>query len=168
MSWSVTEIAALAAKAARGAGAPPAQAARFGQAAACHLAAGREAGTLSRALDALPKGPIMVLPLVLDEAASAAWSGGVQVFTLPGGLPTDLLESYVSAMPYNTTLKRSGDERMRLTLDVARPRGAKVSGRIDGCDALIEALSRLAERTFVPESEVSRTAGAGAGLNDND
>jgi hypothetical protein len=62
MTWSEAEILALATKAARGARAPPEQAARFGQAAVAHLHAGRGEPALIAALDALPGGPILTHP----------------------------------------------------------------------------------------------------------
>lgn len=69
MSFSVNETQMLAQKAARGAGAHPAQAAHFGRAAVCHLAAGRDPGDLLAALDALPEGPIQTLPFAPDRSA---------------------------------------------------------------------------------------------------
>lgn len=168
MNWSVTEIAALAAKAARGAGAPPAQAARFGQATACHLAARRDARSVTQALEALPSGPIMMLPVVLDAAMAQAWDGSGGVLSLPGGMADDLVESYLAALPCEARLHCSETGRLSVTLDITRLRGAGICGRIDAEDAFIEDLARLAARTFVPETEASRTGGAGAGLDDND
>jgi hypothetical protein len=45
---------------------------------------------------------------------------------------------------------------------------APVTGAQDMNDAVWGALSDLAMRTYVPSSDASRTAGAGAGLTDND
>jgi len=61
---SCNEIEGLAQKAARGGGAYPAQAAHFGRAVVCHLAAGRDAGPVIEALRALPGGVIQTSPLV--------------------------------------------------------------------------------------------------------
>jgi hypothetical protein len=168
MSWSVTEIAALAAKAARGAGAPPAQAARFGQAAARHLAVCRDSRSLTQALEALPSGPIMLLPVVLDAAVAQAWDGSGQVVSLPAGMADDLVESYLAVLPFEASLQRSDSGRVSVRLEVACPLGGGICGRIKAEDAFIEDLARLAARTFVPETDASRSRGAGAGLDDND
>ncbi|MGX9357101.1 hypothetical protein ACS3SW_18605 [Roseobacteraceae bacterium S113] len=63
MSYSCTETLALATKAARGAGCPPAQAARFGQALLHHLGQGRSERAVTDALAALPAGPLLTLAL---------------------------------------------------------------------------------------------------------
>lgn len=63
MTHSVNELQSLAQKAARGAGAYPAQAAHFGRAVAYHLAAQRDSRALQDALAALPAGPIQTLPM---------------------------------------------------------------------------------------------------------
>lgn len=67
MTFSVNEIQMLAQKAARGAGAHPAQAAHFGRAVVCHLAAGRAGADLTAALDTLPDGPIQTLPFAPEQ-----------------------------------------------------------------------------------------------------
>ncbi|WP_425038213.1 DUF3726 domain-containing protein [Primorskyibacter sp. S187A] len=126
MSHSVNEIEALATKAARGAGAPPAQAAKFGQAAVRHLAASRAEAALIDALQALPGGPILQFALRPDRAHP-------------------LGQSYAEAQ--------------------AR---AAMPARLAPSKALLDALAPLAHKTYVPASEASRTAGAGAGLTDND
>lgn len=166
MSWSVSEIMALAGKAARGAGAPPAQAARFGQAAVVHLTAARDAARLSAALEALPEGPILAYPLALDRALSDAGQG------LPAALPdlqqNALLVSFVEALPFQASLQVAGEDGLRLRVDLSAPRPRGVPRRITGCDGLIAQMTKLAERTYVPESDSSRRAGAGARLTDND
>ena len=62
----------LAQKAARGAGAHPAQAAHFGRAVVYHLAAARDEADLIAALDALPSGPIQVLPFASEDSPLGA------------------------------------------------------------------------------------------------
>ena len=166
VSWSVTEIAALAGKAARGAGAPPAQAARFGAVVAAHLANEKSAEDLMRALNALPSGEIVALPLALDAALASLATGGPAVLELVSN--TSLLESYVGQLPFAAHVSETPDGRVCLHADLTKPRAATAPGRVSGCDDLVARMETLAERTFVPETEASRAAGAGAGLSDND
>ncbi|AVL51273.1 hypothetical protein CEP88_00495 [Roseobacter denitrificans] len=166
MNWSATEITALASKAARGAGAPPLQAARFGQAAAVHLTAARPPDALAQALDCLPGGPILEYPLALDAALSTARTDGCAVVV--SVTQDSLLDSYVAALPFTAHTECMQDGAIRLVVDFAKPRPRNQALRITGCDALVARMSDLAARTFVPESAASRSAGAGAGLTDND
>ena len=166
MTWSAAEIWALGTKAARGAGAPPAQAARFGQVAPHHLMTGRDATLLGAALDALPDGPVLSFPLAVDRALIALAQEGEAVVQ---GVPFDaLLQSYVDTLPFEVAVTQTGHDRLVLKGNLAVPRAAVTLKRIVGCDALIDQMQRLAARTFVPESHVSRRSGAGAGLTDND
>ena len=93
MSRSSNEVMGLAAKAARGAGAPPAQAAQFGAAAAAHLGAGREIDVLVAALAVLPDGPIMTLPLDIARIAETAQDGLATGVVAADDVP--LVASYV-------------------------------------------------------------------------
>lgn len=163
MNLSVNEVMSLAARAARGAGAPPAQAAAFGRAAMFHLAAGRAAGTLTAALESLPQGPILTLPLdfirVLTEDCSE--------IPLPPDVATELVQSYAEAQPFLTTLHPEGPQ-MQITVDRKSPSPGPAISRITMSEDLFTFLNHLAARILVPESEASRIAGAGAGLTDND
>lgn len=162
MSWSVAEVTALASKAARGGGAPAGQAARFGQVAALHLGAERAPAELAQALDALPDGPILTYPLSLDAALGQLAQDETAVHV---ALPVDgLMHSYVQALPFAAQLTADG----RLELDVTQIAAPVAGTRISDCDDVIERMVRLAERTYVPESDSSRQSGAGAGLLDND
>lgn len=166
LSWSAAEVSALGTKAARGAGAPPAQAARFGQVVSLHLMTGRDATDLSAALDALPAGPILDHPLTLDRAMIAAEKGEAAELV---DVPFDaLLQSYVEALPFAAEVVRAGPDRLIFRCDLAAPRVPPVLKRICGCDALITQMECLAACTLVPESDLSRLSGAGAGLTDND
>ncbi|QJF50511.1 hypothetical protein [Roseobacter ponti] len=164
MTWSVAEITALASKAARGAGAPAWQAARFGQAAALHLRYGRPATELDAALSELPGGPAMDLPLALDAALAAAAPEAVVMSDAPPGL----LQSYVDALPCRATATAGEAGVWQLRTEPGTPRERPVPGRISCADALIAQMTALAEKTYVPETDASRAAGAGAGLTDND
>ncbi|MFK7765199.1 MAG: hypothetical protein AB8B62_18185 [Roseobacter sp.] len=162
MSWSTAEVMALAQKAARGGGAPAGQAARFGSVAALHLGKARSTDDLARALDALPEGPILTYPLALDAALGQCTAGTGAVHL---SKPVDtLMHSYADALPFWADLTSAG----KLTLDVTAPKTPASLNRITGCDDLIERMTQLAERTYVPESDSSRTSGAGAGVLDND
>jgi len=159
---SVNEVMTLAAKAARGAGAPPAQAAQFGAAAAVHLGAGREIDPLEQALAALPEGPVILLPLALMRIAEQGQGGHIS------GTVTDadpaLLQSYLEALPYAARLADGGLVELYLSRPSARPRLTRIALP----DHLFDDWNRLAARLLVPESEASRLSGAGAGLSDND
>lgn len=160
MTRSLNEVMTLATKAARGAGAPPAQAARFGQAAVAHLCAGRAPDDLDQALAALPDGPIVVLPLALARVCETP--DGTGAFD-DAGWP-NLARSYVEALPFAAILNADGI----LQVDTGRPAPQMVVHRCNIDAAQIAAWNALASRTLVPESEASRLAGAGAGLTDND
>ena len=157
---------ALAAKAARGAGAPPAQAADFGRAAACHLTAGRLVNDLTSALNMLPTGPILELPLalrrILTDYQDKTATGSLSVKNYP-----QLVQSYIDFLPFAHVQSQEGD-LLTLTLDLGTRTKRQAAARIDLPDDLAVTLNQLAARTFVPETEASRTAGAGAGLTDND
>lgn len=166
LSWSAAEVLALGTKAARGAGAPPLQAARFGQVAALHLMNGREEALLAAALDHLPDGPILTHPLALDRAVIALAEGEVAELT---NVSFDaLLLSYLDTLPFEVVAKKSESGAIHLDGDLTVPRAPPTLSRISGCDALMDQFHRLAARTLVPESDLSRSSGAGAGLSDND
>lgn len=168
MSWSQTEITALATKAARGAGAPPGQAARFGKAAAVHLARGRNASELEQALATLPSGPIMCFAVDVERLLLARAGAGEISIDLNAQTPLALLESYLDALPFDVCLTEVAPNSLRVTLVDASLKTHGPPERISGCDPLIARMMELAAQTFVPESDASRRAGAGAGLSDND
>ncbi len=165
MSWSANEVQALATKAARGGGAPAGQAATFGRASVCHLIGGGAPDDLTDALNALPDGPILDLPLalavLLEQAANDKVKGHI-----PCQTPL-LAQSYVKTMPFAHQTKMTGaGVDVVFQLDTPAPRGALK--RLDVPQDLVTLMTTLAARTFVPESDASRLAGAGAGLTDND
>ena len=164
MSWSTAEITTLAAQAARGAGAPPGQAARFGQVAAVHLTAARDPSDLERALRDLPQGAILTYPLALDRALTKAVKRGDPVrCDLPPGA---LAQSYVAALPFATELVwQTGAWALRVSPD---PPARAAPRRITGCAALMALMKSHAAQILVPDSAASQATGAGAGLTDND
>ncbi|NNE51136.1 MAG: hypothetical protein HKN30_01890 [Sulfitobacter sp.] len=164
MTRSANEVMSLSSKAARGAGAPPEQAALFGRAALCHLAAAREAETLRRALEALPGGPILSLPpafIVLQEEAAEAPGAELPA---PAADPA-LIQSYAEAQPFLTTVIAAS---RRLTTDLNTPSPRLPAHRIALPKELAERMQALAARLLVPDTAASRLGGAGAGLTDND
>jgi hypothetical protein len=162
MTRSMNEVMVLASKAARGAGAPPAQAAQFGAAAVVHLANDGERQDLHNALAALPEGPIISLPLEITRIAETARGGKAIGRIVADG--TALLQSYVSTLPYQAQLLQ-GDE---IHLDLTKPAARLPVQRIDLPEDTYAEWNALAARLLVPESEASRLSGAGAGLSDND
>ncbi|MEH6519714.1 hypothetical protein [Sulfitobacter sp.] len=162
MTRSMNEVMALATKAARGAGAPPAQAALFGAAAVAHLANGKELQDLHSALAALPDGPIISLPLDITRVAETARAGKATGRAAAGR--TALLQSYISTLPYQAELSQGGG----IHLDLTKPAARIAVRRIDLPADINAQWSALAARLLVPESEASRLSGAGAGLSDND
>ena len=166
MNTSWNEVSALAAKAARGAGAPPAQAVEFGRATALHLAKGRAEGDIRAALNALPSGPILDVPLALQTVLSDRKEQAAQGH-VPAANQMDLVCSYIECLPFANTYQR-GTDRVVITLDLTKPAPRVVPSRINlGLDLYYD-MQTLAARTFVPETEASRLSGAGAGLTDND
>lgn len=159
VSRSANEVEVLAAKAARGAGAGPAQAAQFGAAAVRHLAQGRDIAALDAALDALPAGPILHVPLDIARIAEGARARGVLA-----DAQSPLAQSYVEALRWHAVLAADGT----LTLDLGRPAVRCALPRFDLPQDVAARWEALAARLLVPESAASRLKGAGAGLSDND
>lgn len=163
MSRSANEVMTLAAKAARGGGAPPAQAAIFGRAALRHLSADRGEQVLMQALDALPAGPIITLPRFFVELAEQAVEGRAQ-----GMLPAQPLAlSYAEAQSYMCEVTQVS-EKLTVTADLTKPADRPVLKRIVLSDTFLLQLEKLGAKLLVPESDASRLSGAGAGLTDND
>lgn len=165
MTRSANEVMGLATKAARGAGAPPAQAAEFGRAMVRHMYAGRDLDYLSRALDDLPKGPIMDFPVAFArviESNAVPARGQVEA---SAWLP--LAQSYADALPYAATVNVMGNV-LDITVDLHNPAAKTSLGRFVLPDTMLDKMNALSARILVPESDASRLGGAGAGLTDND
>lgn len=163
MICSANEVMTLATKAARGGGAPPAQATQFGQAALAHLIAKRDIVLLSNALKELPSGPILTHPLLFQKFFETTKDGLMET-ELPH---SDLLLSYLDALPYDATaLTKEGRLQIRLQRTI-RSSGLPVS-RVNLPKMLVDQMQTLAAKTLVPETATSRRSGAGAGLTDND
>lgn len=166
MILSANELVALATKAARGAGAPPQQAADFGRAALCHFQRGRAPQHLRAALDALPGGPILDVPLGVTRIIEGAdCAEAIGVLTLD--VPVDLLQSYLDALPYAVETKPS-NAGLSVVVSLETPTPAASAVRITLPGGLASRMGELAARLLVPDTAASRASGAGAGLTDND
>lgn len=163
VTLSANEVLNLAAKAARGAGAPPAQAAAFGRAAVAFLLAGHDPADLSEALADLPGGPVIALPLEIHRIMETADAGQAAGPFSDQGYPR-LAAAYIAVLPFEAHL----DASCRLNMRLDRPANRHASGRIALSDARVAEWSAYAARLLVPETAASRQAGAGAGLTDND
>lgn len=117
------------------------------------------------ALDALPAGPVIDYALAVDDALVRA--GQAPVMWAPASNET-LMQSYIDALPFLTSLEISETGVQFLTIDFHKPHEKHPPKRIPTCEPLLSRMMALAENTFVPESKASRQAGAGAGLDDND
>lgn len=174
MKRSLNEISGMVAKAARGAGVPLGHCDDIG-AAAAHLAA-TDPLRLDCVIGAL-SGPHV--PVDMDGArfrnARAAMAGPIAIDAILAGAEEVTLENI---------------DAPRLVLAMCAARGVAVAQRSEGTDLILNAkneavtppaassvtvsdlswdqLSTLAAKTYVPATEASRLAGAGAGLTDND
>ncbi len=172
MTRSANEISGLACKAAIGAGFPPAQAQSFGDAVAVHLAADREAEVLSRALDDVSDSPILRLPLLMDDVLRMMRIAGPEMALTVQPGDEVLVLSYAALLPVGVIsceVDTEGDlPKLNLVVDPAQSTRAALPPRITAPEALVDKLSALAAKTYVPASAASRSAGAGAGDIDND
>jgi hypothetical protein len=174
MTHSATEIMALAQKAARGAGFPADQAEKFGRAAALHLGAGRDPGPLVEALANPEDSPILRLPLLMDDVLRAVALAGPEVALSLHPGDEGLALSYARWLPMRLVhcgLRPAEDgaqARLEITADASVPARPSLPPRIPVPQDLFDLFTRLAAKTYVPASDASRAAGAGAGDIDND
>ena len=161
MNLSANQIIATTLKAARGAGFPMAQASQFATAAAQHLIEGRSQEDISQALIHMEASPIYTLPTTLDEVCL----NGSQ--SVPNALLPDLIASYVETAPFQAQCIRAGGTILIKHIS-DRPPTKTVATRVEMSPTLWAHLNKLAAKTYVPASDASRLAGAGAGLTDND
>lgn len=164
VSRSLNEIATLAAKAARGAGFGPAQADRFGQALLYHLAAARDPDQMTGALAEAPKGPIHEGALLCRLLQQHRTFPGV--LRLPLTLPETVARSYAATVPHpwSATLRATAGDGF----EFAPFTPPSLPERLDLPRMTQTLLNRYARRIYVANTDASRSAGAGAGLTDND
>lgn len=175
MILSANEISALVVKAARGAGVPLGCAEDLGAAAGL-LAAWGALGEVCLALDrpltklspaAEMKDPCLAImgPAMID----AVWCEGQPI------LVTDcensrVMEALVQvAQTAGARVKCTQcDEGLRIEPCSEAPQVASKLGPFEVDAQTLDALNAWAAKTYVPATEASRLAGAGAGLTDND
>jgi hypothetical protein len=166
VTLSGNEVVALATSAARGGGAPPGQAAEFGRATLCHLSAGRGPDDLIHALNALPDGPVLEVPLamarIMDDAKDDVAAGVMAL-----AAPADLVDSYLDAQPFHVA-RAPGPDGLAVTFSLQAPARLALAGRIALPDGLTGLMRDLSAKVLVPDTDASRARGAGAGLTDND
>ncbi|MBY6112877.1 hypothetical protein KUW09_06950 [Mameliella alba] len=173
MSYSANEIAGLAQKAARGAGFPPRQADLFGAATVRYLADGGPPEALDAALADPTNSPILRLPLLIEDILRAVKIVGPEVtLTMQPG-DEALAVSYAELLPLgidHADVDQTNEGLPRLTLrsDPQQTARRALPPRIEAPAALVDRLTLLARETYVPASDTSRDAGAGAGDIDND
>lgn len=157
--YSFTEVEAVLTKAARGNGAGVAHASRFGKAAALCLCEDNGMVLVNDALADLPGGVIFEYASRLQNDLAHA-SG--KTLALPKGDP--LWVGYIVSLPY--TSEQCADGSFTVLLDTfnkpVRPPRLYIE------EENMSHWQALAAKTYVPETEQSRIAGAGAGLMDND
>ena len=169
MRLSGNEIAALAVKAARGAGLPLGHAEDM-RAAAVLLAARGDLAVMAAALDGDQKVPryddgriegaraAMVGPIAIDLVRC-----GAEILTQVDA--PDLVRALAEAAGGVEVTVQGDNLRLK---PANRAAAALPEGPFEVSPEVIEALNIFAARTYVPASEASRLAGAGAGLSDND
>ena len=170
---SLAEIGALVEKAARGAGYPHGVAADFGTAAKIHLGSGGDAAAITAALREEPtkvdldwQAEVVIIhggPMILiGPVAQDAFGMGCNEIVLDDAGHVPLLQAYLSAAGYGSSAEGN------MITHTKEPAAAPAPGPVAVPEAHWQAWEALAAETFVPESAASRSAGAGAGLTDND
>lgn len=177
MIRSFNEVMNMAYKAARGAGVPLGHAEDFGPVVA-HMAlqAPQQLACLSQVLST-PCAPfdsseasgaltvnnaqvVIAAPIALD----ALRAGATSVHLCDVDTPT-LLQAYCDTAGDAALSKQGRDFVM---VRVVPPAQKPAIGAIEISDKIWSVLSEYAAKTYVPATEASRLAGAGAGLTDND
>ncbi|MEL6618761.1 MAG: hypothetical protein AAFP16_07790 [Pseudomonadota bacterium] len=162
MTHSWTEVQAVAVRAASGAGVPPAQALAFGAMLARHVADGGSEAPLIAALDAPDR--IVALAHQVEELIEAASVTDKPVkTTAPAAGERALLVSWLQSLPCRSVVEVSGP-MVAAVLDLAAPGKRSRPPRLELSNVLYQKLQDLAALTYVPDSEASRTLGAGAQL----
>lgn len=163
-SW--TEIQALAVKAASGAQVPPAQALAFGAMCARHLADGGAETPLAQAL-AAPDTIVELAHSVETAIETASLSPRVVDIRVKEPGRRALTISWLASLPCQADITAQADRvQARLSLDQPSARGRPARIAVSG--TLFDQMQALAARTYVPDSDASRSSGAGAGLTDAD
>lgn len=164
MSW--TEVQSLGVKAASGAGVPPAQALAFGAMLARHIADQGPQGAVAAALSKPER--IVALAHRVETIVEAASVTAKPVDTREEDAGTRaMLVSWLSALPCKAELDIAGP-KVRVSLSLSEPSARGRPERLHLDASLSEQLNALAAKTYVPDSDASRSGGAGAGLMELD
>ena len=166
MRRSRTEIRAALLKAGRGAGLPLGLAEDLATAGTDLLSRDpTKADQITTALDPDPTGIAFTGPAALDAAVAGDLPQSVHAHGT-ADLFAAMLDVARRDRGLQAALTRDGD-----TLTLAKGQGAPASvplGPVTVPEDHWTIWESLAARTYVPETEASRTSGAGAGLTDND
>lgn len=108
--------------------------------------------------------PLLILPFVADVARKTGWDlavewHGVKAVCTPRGYRIQAAARDLSATMAKLTISKSNTDGALM---------GPSRQRIVCSNATFETLDHYAHRTYVPETEISRLKGAGAGLTDND
>jgi|UPI0005951F6B hypothetical protein len=164
MIRSMSEVSGLVLKAARGAGLPLGHAEDLAAATADLTAVEMGLTQLLTALNRAQVGCAYAAPCAIDRVTAGLGSAVVKAPKCP--LVWDALVTHAARSGLNVSITWSGADAT--LVDTAQPASPRPRGPVDIDDTLWAALSTLAAKTYVPATEASRLAGAGAGLTDND
>lgn len=160
MSW--TEVQSLGVKAASGAGVPPAQSLAFGAMLARHVADEGPQGAVAAALSKPER--IVALAHRVETIVEAASVTAKSVDATEEDAGTRaMLVSWLAALPCKAEMEVVGP-KVRVSLSLSEPSTRKRPERLHLDPSLSDKLNALAAKTYVPDSDASRTGGAGAGL----
>mmetsp|Transcript_23748 Transcript_23748/g.42583 ORF Transcript_23748/g.42583 Transcript_23748/m.42583 type:complete len:136 (+) Transcript_23748:3145-3552(+) len=131
-----------------------------------HLADGGAEGPIATALTA--PDTIVALALRVEKVIEGAsmHASAVTVREADAGQRA-LLVSWLSGLPCQTDL-RLADDAITANLQLSAPSDRPRPDRVPLSDALKGQMQALADKTLVPDSDASRSSGAGAGLMDLD
>ncbi|MEM6760916.1 MAG: hypothetical protein AAF601_15690 [Pseudomonadota bacterium] len=162
-SWN--EVQSKAARAALGAGVPHAQALAFGTMVARLLADGGSEALVTACLEAPAR--IVEIASSVEEVVEAASVAGdvVRVPVASGERP--LLAAWLGSLPCQAEIAET-DDALLVKLDLRLPNAVARPVRVAVGAALWQVMDDLAARTYVPDSDASRSFGAGAGLMETD
>ncbi|MEL7091218.1 MAG: hypothetical protein AAFN94_05745 [Pseudomonadota bacterium] len=162
-SWN--EVQSKAARAAVGAGVPHAQALAFGTMVARLLSDGGDEDLVLRCLETPAR--VVSLAGAVEEAVEAA-SVAPDVVRVPvDAFQRSLLSAWLRSLPCQAEIAEVADALM-VKLELRLPNALERPLRVPVRETLWQAMEDLAARTYVPDSEASRSMGAGAGLMETD
>ncbi|MBY5931805.1 hypothetical protein KUV51_02235 [Tateyamaria omphalii] len=164
MSW--TEVQNLGVKAANGAGVPPAQALAFGAMLARHVADDGPQGIVATALSEPER--IVGLAHRVETIVEAASISAKPVHAKEEDAGTRaMLVSWIAGLPCKSELEVTG-AKLRINLSLTEPSARGRPDRLHLDPSLAALMTELAAKTYVPDSDMSRSGGAGAGLMELD